>query len=357
MIHSKPHRKSRKRGRNIFILCTALVSYFLSTVSNLKAAHQTLPIKVDENVNFANINSLKLLHRPKLGNLDDALMTSAMAHAIILNVSPMSRTLSHTDNPLRMSMCVEGSRFLNWKPLTDGGSSEERSRALHTLAFRLGFLAIHDHQHRHARKEAEQRVNAKINLNVYQKMVTDIDVVTNTPTIPTPGIFDYECPDAKFVVSSFPSNAGLGYSVRHGPIQALQAAMTSDRVALFVNGAPTGPKMQQSRWNLGSCERNDMQCFFMPVSPCTITVKELEEASVLTNDESCKLGKSMEVLEKYKLSRVIIPNCLSRGTIPTWNWKNRVEELMDGVHSLLKRNSTDSDMFTPDNRRLYGSAC
>jgi hypothetical protein len=58
------------------------------------------------------------------------------------------------------------------------------------------------------------------------------------------GNFDYECPNAKFIVSNLP-NEGMGHSLCYGAVSSLLLGLGMDRVVLFVNSTP---------WTAASCD-------------------------------------------------------------------------------------------------------
>lgn len=142
------------------------------------------------------------------------------------------------------------------------------------LAFRLTYLAIHEHQHWHARKEARERMHCEPKHGV--------------------GNFDYECPNAKFIVSDLRTE-GMGHSLRYGAVSSLLLGLGTDRVVLY----PTP-------WIAASCkERHSHQCFFMPMTPCVITQEELDNAPLLSNGEVSQMRRTGVVDDKYKDKRVI----------------------------------------------------
>lgn len=311
--------------------------------------------RVHDDVIFSHTNSDRWLYGNRVDNLEDPMLTSRMVQDLILHVSPLSRMADSPPPsadamaPLRRSMCVEGSRFLDWRPLPNAGSKEEREMALHYLSFRLAFLAMHEHQHRHARREAEERQRHGFGGSGRQEMIR-ITSGNSTGLRKAPGRFDYECPDAQFLVNAVPEGFGLGYTVRNGVLETVEVAMATDRVALFINAASTGPNRLQHGLSMASCPRRDMQCFFMPLSPCTITEQELEDAPELSREESRQLGRSAELSEKYKDTRVIIMGRHIRAT-PTWNWAGRVGQIMHVIHSLVNR---DFAGLSSEVKRAYG---
>ena len=68
------------------------------------------------------------------------------------------------------------------------------------------------------------------------------------------GIFNYECPDAKYIVVPLGGN-GLGSNVCGGMIVALIMGLSSDCIILFVNNAKLSQNNMKKAWALASCAR------------------------------------------------------------------------------------------------------
>ena len=93
---------------------------------------------------------------------------------------------------------------------------------------------------------------------------------------------DFECPKAKFLVSDLP-NHGLGSTMRIDAVNFLVGALLTNRTVLFVNNL-TMPTNVTNLWPWtqgGGCDRMDHQCFYQPVSPCTVTWDEIYKAPVV----------------------------------------------------------------------------
>merc|ERR1712157_596816 len=69
----------------------------------------------------------------------------------------------------------------------------------------------------------------------------------------------------------------------------------------------------QKPWDLASCSRKDMQCFFMPMSPCVITEEALREAPIL-GDKNLEIFRTTGKLPKRFLDEkiIIIPLIIDR---------------------------------------------
>jgi hypothetical protein len=109
------------------------------------------------------------------------------------------------------------------------------------------------------------------------------------------GRIDYESPKAKFLVSFlFSGGVGLGASLRLQAMSIVLYALSLDGIPVFVNNLKDdgmeyiyqqmADKNIRNHFNkplgLIDCERGDLQCFFLPLSPCTITMEELRKAFV-----------------------------------------------------------------------------
>ena len=307
-----------------------LIRYFVFVFSGLSIHHKALVsynsidfsfVTSDSPPNerfFSDTNSKEWLYSKRLSNNADP----QTAYNLILYGSPQKFA------PLEITMCSNQSRFLgNRKGNASGGDD------ISDLSFRLLFLGIHHHQHQHASDEMKERHTHGINEMIYKETSR---IRRNAPNITPPGVFDYECPNAKFLISAVPGGTGLGHGIRKVAVETINAAVATKRVALFVNAAPTGPRDLRDRWAMASCSRGDFQCFFMPLSPCTITKKDLETASVLSMEESRSWGKSKEVSDRYNSSRVVVMKAHTRQN-PAWSWQARVEQVMDSITSYVQQ--------------------
>ena len=267
---------------------------------------------------FSITNSKQWLNSKRLSNIADPLLDPQTAYDLILYGSPQRFA------PLDITTCSSQSRFLGQRKANGGEDISD-------LAFRLLFLGIHHNQHQHASNEIKQRHTHGVNEVIYKETSR---IRNNSSNLTPPGIFDYECPNAKFLISAVPGGTGLGHAIRKVAVETINAAIATKRVALFVNAAHTGPRDLRDRWTMASCSRGDFQCFFMPLSPCTITEKDLETASVLSMEESRSWGKSREVSDRYNSSRVVVMKAHTRQN-PAWSWQERIAQVMDSITSYV----------------------
>lgn len=201
--------------------------------------------------------------------------------------------LRRTDSTLRdesfqvifsQTMSHPSSRFVN---VSDRNVDDD--------LYRLMFLAIHHHQHKMAQEEAMDR------------LVRCHDTTWNLPD--SIGVYDFECPKAKFIVTHFPSY-GLGMSLKHTIADAILLGILTNRVVIVINSLntthPEVPQDFKSQWDLASCDRHDMQCVFLPLSPCVLTIEDLRNASHVARADIAVLRKSGFLSSKYERSKVVI---------------------------------------------------
>ncbi len=172
----------------------------------------------------------------------------------------------------QQSMCYETGRFRHVVDTTWNASDPQK---IHDWQFRLLYLAIHRMHHQPAFAEYQLRRRQQ---QPQQQQ---------TSSIPN---FDYECPTAKFlVIYLWPM--GMGATIRNGAMPPMLAALAMGRIPLFLQGiAPGGThynsvvnvtnvtsiqQIMTRTFTLTSCERHDLQCIFLPTSPCVITHAEL----------------------------------------------------------------------------------
>lgn len=278
-------------------------------------------------INTCSINSETWLNSTRYGNInrndDDTYLTHDLVQHMILNL-PNALVISDHDNTmdgnsvmptvLKQTICHEQSRFLkhhnNIKSILSTSKSNKDSSAdspqfneqtIRLWAMKLIYLAMHYHQHRLAVPEAVARYNS------YETKTSTIDRCPSSPQqleqVYNVGIFDYECPDAKYIVMPLGGN-GLGSNVRGGMVVGLLIGLITDRIILFVNNVKGASYHMNKVWSLASCPRKDYQCFFWPTSPCSITHDEITNAHALTRDDYRKLIKENDQLkhiENYKV--------------------------------------------------------
>jgi hypothetical protein len=191
---------------------------------------------------------------------------------------------------LEQTIAYESSRFV------DDAESGDDPKSMRLWAVRLIYLSMIYHQHVQTIPEAKALYGS--NTEVCQKEREALGI----------GRYDFECPNAKFIIASL-SNNGLGANIRSGATTLLIAGLITDRIVLFVNNAPEGANtFLQKPWDLASCDRRDAQCFFLPSSPCTITHKDIKDAYILKKPEQRLLLKKGELPKDHVDNKVwVIP--------------------------------------------------
>jgi hypothetical protein len=193
-----------------------------------------------------------------------------------------SNPLSTIDEVLRQTICHEEGKF---RQTVVGHWNASNSVLLSEWEFKLIYLAIHDFHHRPAREEhkVRSRCSNKIQLPSY----------------------DYQCKDAKFLVTSLPG-IGMGASVRLSATTDVTAAIANDRIPLFLDNAASGPAFLKTPAQLFSCNRRDPQCIFLPTSPCTLLLSDLDESVLLTEPEGRRVRRSGSFPDHLAHHRILI---------------------------------------------------
>jgi len=295
-------------------------------------------------------NSEQWLNSPRISNINEEGMTHELVQSTILHVSPLDST-DGSKNILNQSMCVDGSKLLSWEEDLEstigvfeegegeGGSKlspQEEEEIISYLTYRLMYIAVHEHQHGPARQEALARYNP----DPVCKTSTTEELETNYNV----GKFDYECPDTKFIVSVV-SDIGFGASLRVGVMDPFLLGLASNRTVLFLNTI-SKDIIDLGSFNrplkLASCERQDMQCVFMPLSPCVITEEEMSRAPILEGDALKNFRNTGVLGPEHVNERVLIVEPILGGhkALPF----GLEDAMVDKIQSLYKETDGGKDL-------------
>ncbi|KAG7360163.1 hypothetical protein IV203_035262 [Nitzschia inconspicua] len=235
----------------------------------------------------------KRLGNANIGNESAPMNTDEFIQNFILNTENLF-ILPHgigSKRLLEQTICHKESNFLSFDTISNEVPVQQ-------LALRLLYMAIHYHQHHPAMGEAVHR--RRINLSC-QEDLQHYQL----------GSFDFECRNAKFLVVPM-KHRGLGAVMRNDAATALMAGISTNRVVLFINASPVGPSYIQAPWSWSSCPRQDKQCFFLPDSPCILTIDELQNATALSKGERRQLFKTGQIPSKKSEARVVIMDMYTR---------------------------------------------
>jgi hypothetical protein len=157
--------------------------------------------------------------------------------------------------------------------------------------FRLIYLAIHSWHHDPAESEAKLRK---------EHDERNVPHSTNETLLHSIKPYDFECPNTNFLISSVP-HMGFGASIRLGMVNTMAMAIASDRVPLFLNGVNSTrvSNILSEKLTLVGCTRGDIQCSFLPITPCVITLEDLENRTIeLPNTVSRALRRKGYIPDK-----------------------------------------------------------
>jgi len=231
-------------------------------------------------------NSAAWLAGPRLPNSDEE-GTADLLRELVDGAAPRDANAGAARVLAQQALCREGSRFRRW----DGNATAEATgESLPFLANRLMYLALHEHQHRPARAEARARSGGP-------PCAGAEGAAAAVPKLEGVGRFDFECdPSTKYLVAGINMNKGLGMTLRDSAVEPFFFGLLTDRVVLWRNLVGSFH---------ASCARRDLQCLFLPLSPCVLTREAMENATKLSKADVRALRKKGTLPEKYAGDRVI----------------------------------------------------
>ena len=311
------------------------------------------------------IHSKKWLDGPRHSNADNAwteqqgidyIRTSHDSHWIVDAVADVAYNTSNVWQRIGSdTLCSSISTFRN--PTIDDTKRSSRDRLVQEWAFRLMYWALQAHHTEPALEEAEARAQCQDHISEDNRDGSDSDQPTSTdekakqalstseetvslqpsPPRPLPS-FDYECKDAKYLVTSM-RTIGMGVSLRLGAVNAMLMGYATGRITVFVNNVKNGNFVKEANflsdpWSLASCDRSDMQCIFLPTTPCVLTIEDLRNGTVLDEGHARGLRRQGILSEQFDSHRVLISE--SRLNAPMrWNLqggiKKRLSQKLNGL--------------------------
>jgi hypothetical protein len=218
---------------------------------------------------------------------------------------------------LGQTMCLPQSQFRNISTSQSPDATETKGisseRLIRQWAVKLIYLSLHYHQHKYAFPEAQHRYST-IDAPNDCLPVSQTELTNNYGV----GRFDFECPDAKYLVISL-HQVGLGANIRTGFVPAMMLGLMTDRVVLLINNVPKSVdvpnRILHDNWPLVSCSRQDYQCFFWPTSPCVLTEDDITNAY------------SLNISESRGLRENVIPNYANHKKV--WFWDTELLPIHD----------------------------
>jgi hypothetical protein len=303
---------------------------------------EPLPLSV-ENSCFA-YNSDKWLNRKIESNNDDG-FTPELVETLLEGPSHFQKlpslfdqTICHEDSPLRSFPQTKEQRQQQQQNQQGRGIINEDGIDLASVEDwyqRFLYLALHWKFHRHAlpeyqaRKTCEEK-DAKDGTNNLQSFMKEHKI----------GLMDYECRDAKFVVASVGS-IGFGAYLNTQASLTILLALRTNRIPILSSQTLFPWQKQKARgdpWLLAptNCSRKDMQCYFLPLSPCTVTEEDLLNAPIYGVDraEQRYLIKNVTVPPELENERIVVLNSgLAGKTMDTSDMRNIA---FDTINELLE---------------------
>ena len=219
-------------------------------------------------------NNRQWLEGPRLSNVEERDEQSATAANMGLIDSGMGGAppLLHEHSLQTIideqSICHPEGVFRNLP--VDGNKNDEDE--VHVWKMRLLYAAIFRHQTRHARGEAAmRRRSAKCTDELLAHKV---------------GSADYECAAGRFLVVPQAGIGGLGSIYNVNTMNAMLVGLAMNRTVAFANdlGHLSSSGVDSPPWILTCDENNitrrDSQCFFRPITPCALSISDINATGV-----------------------------------------------------------------------------
>jgi hypothetical protein len=211
--------------------------------------------------------------------------------------SLFDQTICHEDSPLR-----------NFSPQKYHRGMDRRASAEDWYQ-RFLYLALHWKFHRPALNEHRSRrrcaaKDAKDGASSMQSFMDQHKIKQ----------LDFECRGEKFVVIPIGS-IGFGAFLNTQASLSILLALRTNRIPIFSSKSffPWQKrKGDQDPWLLAPshCDRKDLQCYFLPLSPCTVTNEDLETAPLYGSNrkEQKFLAKNLTIPPTLESERIVVLN-------------------------------------------------
>lgn len=267
------------------------------------------------------LNSQEWLDGTRLSNSNDG-VSEEYIHQLIES-STSHDTLKRVVSP---TICHASSNFTN----PNDSNWDLKDKALEDeWHFRLLYMAIHHLFHAPAKEEMRARKRGGCDDNIAS--------------------FDYECPSAKFLVAPYTkAGAGFGAAVRNSVVANMLDAIAMRRIPIFLNNVASGDVdvFLQKPSMLASCPRRDLQCFFMPVTPCTVTVEQLkglESKSWSVSDVINDMANATDERIWVRSSRPIVPYTEANSGVSNLARKHLHDAALEIIDSMKKKSDDDNN--------------
>jgi hypothetical protein len=255
---------------------------------------------------LGRINSMTWLEHPR-AHVNSEGITRELEHLLIVGTTRFDMI----PDLLKESLCHGNSTFCN----IPSNEIQPSMSSINEWVPRLFFLAMHWRFHQPALEEFQRRETCSGNntdsLDAGALLLRQYGHDTKKDSLTLPGRLEYECPKAKFLVMNLPS-VGFGAVLNSIVLFATLTAFRSDRIPVL-RSVDEGRR----RWLLSppDCKSSDMQCYFLPFSPCTLSQSDIFNGHRIgmTSPDQRELRRSMEIPTELQNERVLL---LDIGVIP-----------------------------------------
>jgi len=235
------------------------------------------------------MNSRQWLHSKRFSNIDMS-QEEFREHYKLLFSSPSASSASassasllleqNIDTLLRQTLAWPNSRLVKSgqdiinRDITTTATHEDDDPTAVAKRWltRFSFAIIYRHQHEPARKQWKQMMTMSS-----RNDTVDDDCLESRLMVGV-GRFDWECPQHQKYLAFSQQDQGIGAGADLFR-QAIMAGISSQRIVLPINN--NDETIGAKKWTMASCQRKDMQCVFAPVSPCALTVDQVNNGTWL----------------------------------------------------------------------------
>ena len=229
------------------------------------------------------------------------------------------------------TICHEGSPLRNFSP-----KNNRLEASAEDWYHRFLYLSLHWRFHRPAFEEHQFRKRCAAD---------DLKLFMDQHNIQT---MDFECPGEKFLVIPVGS-IGFGAFLNTQASLSILLALRTNRIPIFTSKSFyywQKRKGVQDPWLLAPkhCTRKDLQCYFLPISPCTVTNEELEAAPIYGSDrkEQKFLHTKLTIPPELESSRIVVVNSgLEKTAMETQDMRKIASLVVDELLGGWKLSQTD----------------
>jgi len=213
------------------------------------------------------------LQNPRYGNIPETNSHTLPIEGPLLSHSNLQALLD------QQRICEGDCPFRKVSDVSNLKAEDISEEEIYIWTVRLIYVSIYYHQHRHAIQEgAERKISlSKDNVDLSSTCSTEMEEFKV-------GTFDYECKDAKYLVTQT-LHGGIGAMYLFRMLNMMMSALATDRTLVVYGNLQNNGTTLAGPWLLSSCDRQDLQCEFQPLTGCAMSVEDIQTAKPTPHKE------------------------------------------------------------------------